>query len=185
VPLVLLLERSWLIFKWFLPLKIQINSKKTRFWKEKSLKDVVKLGPTAQATLVYKNKQTWQPGTHVRTWLILISHLLYLLQPSTLTYPKSWTCMELMYAKCKGHMLGSRDHCNIPKYQQNQIDHRIISSANIGHSVQKLLNSNIYYNRYYSKKKIIWVNRYKMGFIDFPQVTTIACLVILWLAIQK
>jgi len=64
-PLVLL-ERSWwagfngiylvrfgfrmweiLIFKWFLPLKTPINSKKTRFWK-----DVVTLGPTAQATLV-------------------------------------------------------------------------------------------------------------------------------------
>jgi hypothetical protein len=26
---------------------------KTRFWKEKSVKDVVTLGPTAQATLVY------------------------------------------------------------------------------------------------------------------------------------
>jgi hypothetical protein len=28
---------------------------KTRFWKEKSVKDAVKLGPTAQATLVYYN----------------------------------------------------------------------------------------------------------------------------------
>jgi hypothetical protein len=70
VPLVLL-ERSWwagfngiylvrfgfrmweiLIFKWFLLLKIQTNSQKTRFWKEKSVEDVVNLGPTAQATLV-------------------------------------------------------------------------------------------------------------------------------------
>jgi hypothetical protein len=34
-------------------LKIQINSKKTRFWKEKSVKDVVTLGPRAQATQVY------------------------------------------------------------------------------------------------------------------------------------
>ncbi len=61
VPLVLL-ERSWwarfngiylvrfgfrtweiLIQKWFLPLKIQMNSKKTRFWKEKSVKNVVTL----------------------------------------------------------------------------------------------------------------------------------------------
>jgi hypothetical protein len=67
----LLLERSWwaglngiyvvrfpfrmweiLIFKSFLPLKIQINSQKTRLWKEKSVEDVVTLGWTAQATLV-------------------------------------------------------------------------------------------------------------------------------------
>jgi hypothetical protein len=27
--------------------------KKTRFWKEKSVEDVVTLGPTAQATLMY------------------------------------------------------------------------------------------------------------------------------------
>jgi len=27
--------------------------KKTRFWKEKSVEDVVTLGPTTQATLVY------------------------------------------------------------------------------------------------------------------------------------
>ncbi len=71
VPLVVLLERSWwagfngiylvrygirmweiFISKWFLPLKIQINSQKTRFWKEKSVEDMVTLGPTAQATLV-------------------------------------------------------------------------------------------------------------------------------------
>jgi hypothetical protein len=39
--------RLWemMIFKWFLPLKIQINSKK-------SVEDVVTLGPMAQATLV-------------------------------------------------------------------------------------------------------------------------------------
>jgi len=44
-----------LIFKRFLPLKIPINSQKTRFWEEKSVEDmVVTLGPTAaQATLVY------------------------------------------------------------------------------------------------------------------------------------
>ncbi len=46
--------RIWeiIISKWFLPLKIQINTKKTRFWKEKSVEDMVTLGPTAQATLV-------------------------------------------------------------------------------------------------------------------------------------
>jgi len=38
--------------KIFFPLKIQINSKKTRFWKEKIVEDVVTLGPMAQATLV-------------------------------------------------------------------------------------------------------------------------------------
>jgi len=63
-----LLERSWwagfngiylvrfgfriLILKWFLPLKIQINSKKTRFWKEKSVDNVVTLGPPAEGTNV-------------------------------------------------------------------------------------------------------------------------------------
>jgi hypothetical protein len=41
-----------LILKRFLPLKIQINFKKTRFWKEKSVEEVVTLGPTAKATLV-------------------------------------------------------------------------------------------------------------------------------------
>jgi len=39
-----------LILEWFLPLKIQINSKKPGF--EKSVEDVVTLGPMAQATLV-------------------------------------------------------------------------------------------------------------------------------------
>jgi hypothetical protein len=68
VPLVLL-ERSWwagfneiylvrfrfrmweiLILNWFLLLKIQINSKKG---KEKSVEDLVTVGPTPHATLVY------------------------------------------------------------------------------------------------------------------------------------
>jgi hypothetical protein len=42
-----------IIFKWFLPLKIQINSQKPGFGREKSVKDVVTLGPTTQATLVW------------------------------------------------------------------------------------------------------------------------------------
>ncbi len=34
---------------------------KTRFWKEKSVEDVVTLGPTAQATLVYITmREKWQ-----------------------------------------------------------------------------------------------------------------------------
>jgi hypothetical protein len=34
---------------------------KTRFWKEKSVEDVVTLGPTVQATLVYiKMRKKWQ-----------------------------------------------------------------------------------------------------------------------------
>jgi hypothetical protein len=41
-----------LIFKWFLPLKIQINSQKSRFWNKKLVEDVVTFGPMAQATLV-------------------------------------------------------------------------------------------------------------------------------------
>ncbi len=47
--------RVWkiLIFKWFLPLKTQINSKKPGFVRKKKDEDVVTLGPTAQATLVY------------------------------------------------------------------------------------------------------------------------------------
>jgi hypothetical protein len=41
-----------LTFKCFLLLKIQINSKNPGFGKEKSVEDVVTLGPPAQATLV-------------------------------------------------------------------------------------------------------------------------------------
>jgi hypothetical protein len=41
-----------LIFKSFLSLKISNKFQKTRFWKEKSVEDVVTLGPTAQAMLV-------------------------------------------------------------------------------------------------------------------------------------
>jgi len=70
VPLVLLERSCWagfngiymvrfgftmwkiLIFKWFLLLKIQINSQKPGFRKEKSVEDMVTLGPTPQATLV-------------------------------------------------------------------------------------------------------------------------------------
>jgi hypothetical protein len=59
-----LLERSWcagfngiylvtfgfriweiLILRWFLPLKIQINSKKPGFWKENAVEDMVTVGP--------------------------------------------------------------------------------------------------------------------------------------------
>jgi hypothetical protein len=53
--------RMWeiLIFKWFLPLKIQINSKKPGLAKKKSVEDVVTLVPTApQATLVKYEKTT-------------------------------------------------------------------------------------------------------------------------------
>jgi hypothetical protein len=32
--------------------RIQINSQKTRFWKEKSVEEVVTLGPMAQATIL-------------------------------------------------------------------------------------------------------------------------------------
>ncbi len=45
----------------FEPISAAENSnkfQKTRFGKEKSVEKVVKLGPTAEATLVYKNKQT-------------------------------------------------------------------------------------------------------------------------------
>jgi hypothetical protein len=41
-----------LILKWFLPLKIQINFKKSGFGRKKLVEDVVTLGPTAEATLV-------------------------------------------------------------------------------------------------------------------------------------
>jgi len=46
--------RMWerLIFEWFLLLKIQIIFLKTRFWKEKSVENVVTLGPTTQVALV-------------------------------------------------------------------------------------------------------------------------------------
>jgi hypothetical protein len=48
------------IFKWFMPLKIQINSQKIRFCKEKSVEDVVTHGLVAQATLV---KMKWNDGS--------------------------------------------------------------------------------------------------------------------------
>jgi hypothetical protein len=37
-------------FKWFLPLKIQIISKKPKSWKGKSVEDMVTIGPIAHAT---------------------------------------------------------------------------------------------------------------------------------------
>ncbi len=95
MPLVLL-ERSWwagffsgiylirfgfkmweiLILKWFLLLRIQIIFLKTRFWKEKSVEDMVTLGSTAQATLVILNSQklfhlhssNWMPSQQNQTW---------------------------------------------------------------------------------------------------------------------
>jgi hypothetical protein len=42
-----------LIFRRFLPLKIQINFKKPGFGRKKLVEDMVTLGPTAQATLVH------------------------------------------------------------------------------------------------------------------------------------
>jgi hypothetical protein len=53
-----------LIFKWFVLLKIQIiKFQKTRFWKEKSVEDVVTLAPTAQATLVHMI--LWWPSNNI------------------------------------------------------------------------------------------------------------------------
>ncbi len=49
-----------LIFKWFLLLKIQINSKKPGFGREKLVEDVVTFGPKAQATLVNMKLKTIQ-----------------------------------------------------------------------------------------------------------------------------
>jgi hypothetical protein len=55
-----------LIFGWFPLLKIQINSQKIRFWKEKSVEDVATLGPTAQATLVMAMK--WISPLFTQLW---------------------------------------------------------------------------------------------------------------------
>jgi hypothetical protein len=44
-------KSSWILND-FCPWKFKINSKKPVFWKEKSVEDVVTLGPTAQATLL-------------------------------------------------------------------------------------------------------------------------------------
>jgi hypothetical protein len=59
---------------------------KTRFWKEKSVEDMVTLGPTAQATLVILNpqkqftlkqldasqqNQTWSSTHSVMPWMLL------------------------------------------------------------------------------------------------------------------
>jgi hypothetical protein len=40
-------------FQLISPAENSSKFQKTRFWKEKSVEDVVTLGPTAQATLVY------------------------------------------------------------------------------------------------------------------------------------
>jgi hypothetical protein len=96
VPLVLL-ERSWwagfngiylvrfgfrmweiLIFKWFLLLKIQIN-KKTRFWKEKSVENVVTLEglpfnssmTSFHVWLFKKSIHTLQNNVHMLSFSIL------------------------------------------------------------------------------------------------------------------
>jgi hypothetical protein len=52
--------RMWeiLIFKWLFPAENSNKSQKTGFWKEKSVEDVVTLGPTTQATPVYLT-QRW------------------------------------------------------------------------------------------------------------------------------
>ncbi len=54
----------------FLLLKIQINSKKLGFEKEKSVEDVVTLGPKAHATLVNMKLKTIQTRDYVNiiTW---------------------------------------------------------------------------------------------------------------------
>jgi hypothetical protein len=46
-------------FKWILPLKIQVNSKKPGFERKKQLRMWVTLGPMTQATLVYMISQQW------------------------------------------------------------------------------------------------------------------------------
>jgi hypothetical protein len=50
-------------------LEIQIKFQKTRFWKEKSLEDVVTLGPMEHATLVAK---VWHDlyNSMVNFWMI-------------------------------------------------------------------------------------------------------------------
>jgi hypothetical protein len=51
-------ESYWFL-KWFMLLKIQIISKKTRFWKEKSVEDVVTLGPTSLYFISLVLSLTW------------------------------------------------------------------------------------------------------------------------------
>jgi hypothetical protein len=52
-------------FKVIFDIEIQINSQKTRFWKEKSV-DVVTLGPTTQAKLMLIIQQGIE--THKNCW---------------------------------------------------------------------------------------------------------------------
>jgi hypothetical protein len=94
--------RMWeiLIFKWFLPLKIQINSKMPRFWKGKSVEDMVTLGPTAQATPVMIGSGSF---------LLVVSHLfgvpvLVLWVPSWKKL-SNWTWMWEIFLQ--GHILST------------------------------------------------------------------------------
>ncbi len=65
--------RMWeiLIFKRFLAAENSNKFQKTRFWKEKSVEDMVTLGPTAQATLVHiENPQEPYFSIHERFCLL-------------------------------------------------------------------------------------------------------------------
>jgi hypothetical protein len=53
-----------------MPLKVQINSKKTRFWKEKSVEDMVTLPSTTLATVVLM--------MHKLEWIDVGGHVLFL-----------------------------------------------------------------------------------------------------------
>jgi len=67
---------------------------KTKFWKEKSVEDMVTLGPTAQATLVVLNSQklfhlhwsNWMPAsktkhgaplTRLCSWMLIYKHIIW------------------------------------------------------------------------------------------------------------
>jgi len=79
--------RMWeiLILKWFLALKIQINSQKTRFWKEKSVENVVILkGLPFNSSMIsfrmwlFKKLDTYiaKPCSHVEfPYFVMGSHL--------------------------------------------------------------------------------------------------------------
>jgi hypothetical protein len=60
---------------------------KTRFWKEKSVEDVVSLGPTAQGILVY---------TKEKNWLVLYGHV-KVLKTTCMKSQASFMCLGGLY----------------------------------------------------------------------------------------
>ncbi len=64
-------------FQLISPAENSSKFQKTRFWKEKSVEDVVTLGPTAQATLVYMDIKLSWIFTLTQMWIPMYTYKLY------------------------------------------------------------------------------------------------------------